>query len=83
MFILKICLPWLWQVEVQYFHDHATLTTAIALKQSPIIDFSATVGTPTIAFGAEAGYDTTAGVFNKYTAGIGVTRPDSYASIIL
>ncbi|KAI9089303.1 hypothetical protein K1719_029582 [Acacia pycnantha] len=71
------------KLEVQYFHDHATVTTVIALKQSPIIDFSAAIGTPTIAFGAEAGYDTTSGGFNKYTAGIGVTRPDSHASIIL
>lgn len=71
------------KLEVQYFHDHATVTTAIALKQSPIIDVSATIGTPTIVFGAEAGYDTASGAFNKYTAGIGVTRPDSYASIIL
>ncbi|XP_027346949.1 mitochondrial outer membrane protein porin 2-like [Abrus precatorius] len=71
------------KLEVQYFHDHATLTTIIALNQSPIIDVSATVGTPSIALGAEAGYDTTSGSFTKYTAGINVTRPDSSASIIL
>ena len=71
------------KLEVQYFHDHATLTTAVALKQSPVIDVSATVGTPTIALGAEAGYDTSSGGFTKYTAGISVTRPDSSASVIL
>lgn len=71
------------QVEVQYFHDHATFTTAVALNQSPVVDLSATIGTPTIAFGAEAGYDTTSGSFTKYTAGVSVTKPDSYASILL
>ncbi|XP_020230438.1 mitochondrial outer membrane protein porin 2 [Cajanus cajan] len=72
------------KLEVQYFHDHATLATAVALNHSnPVIDVSATVGTPSIAFGAEAGYDTTSGGFTKYTAGISVTRPDSSASIIL
>ncbi|KAK7406453.1 hypothetical protein VNO78_08079 [Psophocarpus tetragonolobus] len=71
------------KLEVQYFHDHATLTTAVALKQSPIIDVSAIVGTPSIAFGAEAGYDTTSGGFTKYAAGISVTRSDSSASVIL
>ncbi|RDX71535.1 Mitochondrial outer membrane protein porin 2, partial [Mucuna pruriens] len=71
------------KLEVQYFHDHATLTSAVALNQSPIIDVSATVGTPTIAFGGEASYDTTSGRFAKYTAGISVTKPDSSASIIL
>ncbi|KAL6952901.1 Voltage-dependent anion-selective channel protein 2 [Sarracenia purpurea var. burkii] len=71
------------KLEVQYFHPHATFTTAAALNQSPIVDLSATIGTPTIAFGAEAGYETTAGKFTKYTAGISITKPDSCASIIL
>ncbi|KAK7330957.1 hypothetical protein VNO77_25164 [Canavalia gladiata] len=71
------------KLEVQYFHEHATLTTIIALNQSPVVDVSATVGTPSIAIGGEAGYDTTSGGFTKYTAGINVTRPDSSASIII
>ncbi|KAJ0040880.1 mitochondrial outer membrane protein porin 2-like [Pistacia vera] len=71
------------KLEVQYFHDHATFTTAVALNQSPSIDVTATIGTPSIAFGAEAGYDTTSGNFTKYTAGISVNKPDSCASIIL
>ncbi|KAI4315066.1 hypothetical protein L6164_027913 [Bauhinia variegata] len=70
------------KLEVQYFHDHATLTTAISLNQSPVVDISATIGTPSIYFGAEAGYDTTSGSFTKYTAGINVTRSDSSASVI-
>ncbi|KAL9669619.1 hypothetical protein QQ045_007166 [Rhodiola kirilowii] len=71
------------KVEVQYFHDHATFTTSVALNQSPVVDFSATLGNPTIAFGAEAGYETSTGNFSKYTAGIGVTQADSSASILL
>ncbi|KAJ7952759.1 Outer mitochondrial membrane protein porin [Quillaja saponaria] len=71
------------KLEVQYIHDHATFTTAIALHQSPAIDISATIGTPAIAFGAEAGYDTTSGNFTKYTAGISVSKPDASASILI
>ncbi|CAL0312880.1 unnamed protein product [Lupinus luteus] len=71
------------KLEVQYFHDHATLQTILALSQSPIIDVSATVGTPSIALGAEAGYDTKSGNFTKYTAGISISKPDSSASIII
>ncbi|KDP32072.1 hypothetical protein JCGZ_12533 [Jatropha curcas] len=71
------------KLEVQYFHHHATFATAVALSKSPAVDFSATIGTPAIAFGAEAGYDTTSGKFTKYTAGFSVTKPDSYASILL
>ncbi|KAJ8427614.1 hypothetical protein Cgig2_010876 [Carnegiea gigantea] len=61
-------------LEVQYFHHHATFTTALSsLSKSPIVDVTATLGTPTIAFGVEAGYDTTSGAFTKYTAGVGVS----------
>ncbi|XP_018817375.1 mitochondrial outer membrane protein porin 2-like [Juglans regia] len=71
------------KLEVQYFHNHATFTTAFGLNQSPFIDVSTTIGTPSIAFGAEAGYDATSGNFTKYTAGISMTKPDSSAAIIL
>ena len=83
VFLFKFIYFFLWQLEVQYFHDHATLTTAVALNQSPAIDVSATIGTPSIAFGAEAGYDTTTGNFTKYTAGLSVAKPESSTSIIL
>ncbi|XAR57713.1 hypothetical protein NMG60_11025958 [Bertholletia excelsa] len=71
------------KLEVQYFHPHATFSTAVALNKSPNIDIMATLGTPAIALGAEAGYETSSGKFIKYTAGISVTKPDSSASIIL
>ncbi|TYH95232.1 hypothetical protein ES332_A12G092100v1 [Gossypium tomentosum] len=41
------------KLEVQYFHDHATVTTTVGLNQTPGVDVTATIGTPTIAFGAE------------------------------
>ncbi|CAI0406366.1 unnamed protein product [Linum tenue] len=72
------------KLEVQYFHHHATFTSTVALhQQSPVVDASVTVGTPAIAFGAETGYNTTSGSFTKYTAGISITKPDAYASVIL
>ncbi|KAJ0982126.1 hypothetical protein J5N97_010381 [Dioscorea zingiberensis] len=71
------------KVEVQYFHDHATVSSTVALKQSPIVDFSATVGAHGLAFGAEAGFDTASGNFTKYSAGIGLTKPDYNVSVIL
>ncbi|KAG8373848.1 hypothetical protein BUALT_Bualt11G0067900 [Buddleja alternifolia] len=71
------------KLEFQYFHPHASLTAAVGLNQAPPVDFSVTLGTPTFALGAEAGYETTSGKLTKYTAGITVTKPDSCASIIL
>lgn len=71
------------KLEVQYLHEHATFTTAVGLNQSPAFDFSATIGTPSIAFGAEASYLTAVGNFAKYNAGVSLTKPDSSASVIL
>ncbi|XP_042507183.1 mitochondrial outer membrane protein porin 2-like [Macadamia integrifolia] len=71
------------KLEVQYFHEHATFTTALALNQSPIIDLSAAIGTPTFAFGAEAGYEAKSGSFSKYNTGFSVTQPDYSFSMIL
>ncbi|KAK4410072.1 Mitochondrial outer membrane protein porin 2 [Sesamum angolense] len=58
-------------------------SSAVGLNQAPPVDVSLTLGTPTFALGAEAGYETTSGKLTKYTAGITVTKPDSCASVIL
>ncbi|GMY17364.1 mitochondrial outer membrane protein porin 2-like [Fagus crenata] len=71
------------KLEVQYLHEHATFSTAVGLNQSPAVDFSATIGTPSIAFGAEASYLTASGNFAKYNAGVSLTKPDSTASVML
>lgn len=71
------------KLEVQYFHHHATLTSAVALNHPQTIDLSATIGTPTFSFGAEAGYESSSSKLIKYTAGISVNKPDSSASIVL
>uniref|UniRef100_A0A2P2K6G6 Mitochondrial outer membrane protein porin 2-like n=1 Tax=Rhizophora mucronata TaxID=61149 RepID=A0A2P2K6G6_RHIMU len=71
------------KLEVQYFHEHASFTTAVGLKKHPALDFSVAIGTPSIAFGAEATYITTSGELAKYNAGVSLTKPDSNASVIL
>ncbi|XP_041017046.1 mitochondrial outer membrane protein porin 2-like [Juglans microcarpa x Juglans regia] len=71
------------KLEAQYCHEHATFTTAVGLNQSPAFDFSATIGTPSISFGAEASYATASRNFAKYNAGVSLTKPDSSASVIL
>ncbi|CAL9198340.1 unnamed protein product [Musa hybrid cultivar] len=71
------------KLEVQYFHDHASFASVVALKHSPIVELSGTVGTRGAAFGAEASFNTASGDFTKYSAGVGLTKPDYSASIIL
>lgn len=71
------------QIAVQYLHHHVALTGAVGLNRSPDVDFSATIGTPSIAFGAETSYSTSAGKFTKYNAGLCFQMPSSNASVIL
>ena len=68
---------------MQFFHDHASFASVVALKHSPIVELSGTVGTRGVAFGAEASFNTASGDFTKYSAGVGLTKPDYSASIIL
>jgi len=58
-------------------------TLGVGLTRSPAIDFSGTMGTPSIAFGAETSYSTSLGKFTKYNAGLCLKMPSSGASVIL
>ncbi|XP_009360705.2 mitochondrial outer membrane protein porin 2 [Pyrus x bretschneideri] len=71
------------KLEVSSLYEHASFTTAVGLNESPAVDFSATIGTPAIAFGAEASFLTGSRVFSKYNAGVSFTQHDSTASVIL
>ncbi|KAH6822119.1 voltage dependent anion channel 2 [Perilla frutescens var. hirtella] len=71
------------KIEVQYFHDHASLTTAVGLNKSPALDVSATIGTPSVAFGTEASYMVSSGNFAKYNAGFSLKTPTACVSAIL
>ncbi|XP_006607010.1 mitochondrial outer membrane protein porin 2-like isoform X2 [Glycine soja] len=70
------------KVEVQYLHEHVAFTLGVGLDRSPVIDFSGTMGTPSIAFGAETSYSTSVGKFMKYNAGLCLKMPSSNASVI-
>lgn len=49
----EIFKTFFFQPEVQYFHEHATFTTAVALHQLPAVDITCTIGNRTIAIAAE------------------------------
>ncbi|KAG0487218.1 hypothetical protein HPP92_009313 [Vanilla planifolia] len=71
------------KLEFQYFHDHAALASVVALKQNPVVDLSAVVGVHGVAFGAEAGFDTSSGSFTKYNAGLGLKKQEYEVSVVL
>ncbi|KAG8377540.1 hypothetical protein BUALT_Bualt08G0043800 [Buddleja alternifolia] len=70
-------------IEVQYFHEHGSLITAVGLNRSPTLNVSATIGTPSFAFGTEASYMVSSGNFSKYDAGFSLKTPNVCASAIL
>ncbi|KAK8512419.1 hypothetical protein V6N12_074998 [Hibiscus sabdariffa] len=63
------------KLEVQYFHEHAALSTAVGLKKSRAIVFLQPFVLPS--------YVTSSSDFTKYSAGVNFTKPDSSASVIL
>uniref|UniRef100_A0A0C9QMH8 TSA: Wollemia nobilis Ref_Wollemi_Transcript_22203_1555 transcribed RNA sequence n=1 Tax=Wollemia nobilis TaxID=56998 RepID=A0A0C9QMH8_9CONI len=71
------------KLELQYLHEHAGFRSSFGLNTKPVIDFSGAVGSEVFTVGGEVGYDTTSGLFTKYNAGIGITKPEFSAAIIL
>nr|XP_043633494.1 mitochondrial outer membrane protein porin 2-like [Erigeron canadensis] len=71
------------KLEVYYFHQHATLTSTMALNQTPTVDVSATFGTTAFALGAKAAYEASSSKFLNFAIGINVNSPHSTASMVL
>ncbi|KAL9238542.1 hypothetical protein vseg_012946 [Gypsophila vaccaria] len=71
------------KVEVQYFHEHATIGSALSMRKSPIFDFSAACGTSATVFGVDTSYDNFVGEFTKYNVGISMKKADAYTSVSL
>ncbi|KAF9621203.1 hypothetical protein IFM89_016697 [Coptis chinensis] len=75
-------VEYLWRCNTS-MNMHSTLTTAANLNQSPVVDFSVTLGTANFAFGVESTYETKLGSLTKYNAGISVKSADYDASAVL
>lgn len=71
------------KLELQYFHEHAGISTSVGLTASPIINFSSVLGTNALALGTDVSFDTQTGVFTKYNAGLSLTNLDLTAALTL
>ncbi|PKA46816.1 Mitochondrial outer membrane protein porin 1 [Apostasia shenzhenica] len=71
------------KVELQYLHDHAGVSAAFGLNTNPIINLAGVLGTKALAVGADAAFDTAAGNFTKYNAGMSITGVDFITSFTL
>ncbi|KAH7294651.1 hypothetical protein KP509_27G011600 [Ceratopteris richardii] len=71
------------KLEFQYRHEHAGICSTIGLTAVPVVEVNAAFGAEAFAFGGEVAFDTGSGAFTKYNAGIGVTKPDFCAALLL
>lgn len=71
------------QVELQYLHDHAGISTSIGLTATPIVNFSGVAGNNRFAFGTDVSFDTATGNFTKCNAGLNFSSADLVASLAL
>lgn len=75
---------WFWfQVELQYQHEYAGISTGIGLTANPIVNFSGVIGNNCIAAGTDLSFDTASGNFTKCNAGLSYTNTDLIASLTL
>ncbi|GER41447.1 voltage-dependent anion channel [Striga asiatica] len=70
-------------VELQYLHEYAGISTSLGLTAKPIVNFSGVAGNQNAAFGTDISFDTATGNFTKYNAGISFTNADLIASLTL
>lgn len=71
------------QMDVLYVHHHGVINSIIGLNPTPLLEFSAAIGTKELSLGGEVGFDTASASFTKYNAGIGFNKPDFSAGLIL
>eukprot|EP01018_Ginkgo_biloba_P006393 Gb_20078 [translate_table: standard] len=71
------------KVDLQYLHDHVGFNSSFGLTPTPIVEFAGAVGSEEFAVGGEVAFDSASGTFAKCNAGIGVSKPEFSAAIIL
>jgi voltage-dependent anion channel protein 2 len=71
------------KIELQYCHEYGSVTGGIGLTSSPIVEATGCIGSDGFAFGGEMAFDTALGCLTKYNAGVGFTKPDFSASLIV
>ena len=73
----------MYQVELQYLHDYAGISSSIGLSANPIVNFSGVIGSNVLALGTDLSFDTKTGNFTKCNAGLSFSNADLIASLSL
>lgn len=80
---LSYCFIIVLQVELQYLHDYAGISTSVGLTANPIVNFSAVIGTNVLSLGTDLSFDSKSGNFTKCNAGLSFNNADLIASLNL
>lgn len=71
------------QVELQYQHEYAGISTSIGLTANPIVNFSGVIGNNTVGLGTDLSFDTASRNFTKCNLGLSFTNADLIAALTL
>lgn len=71
------------QIELQYLHEYAGISTSLGLTQNPTVNFSGVMGTNVLALGTDVSFDTKSASFTKINAGVNFIKDDLIASLTL
>ncbi|PKI50694.1 mitochondrial outer membrane protein porin 4 [Punica granatum] len=71
------------KLDVQYLHHRAAIESSIGLNPAPVLELSAALGSKDLSLGGEITLDTASASLTKYNAGIGLSRPDFSAALLL
>lgn len=69
------------QLELQYLHEYAGISSSVGLTANPIVNLSSVIGTNVLALGADISFDTKNGELTKSNAGVSFTKDDLIASL--
>ncbi|KAF8010847.1 hypothetical protein BT93_J1481 [Corymbia citriodora subsp. variegata] len=71
------------QIELQYLHDYAGISTSVGLTANPVVNFAAVLGSNVLSLGTDVSFDSKTSNFIKCNAGISFSNADLIASLAL
>ncbi|XP_050937789.1 mitochondrial outer membrane protein porin 3-like [Cucumis melo] len=71
------------QVELQYQHEYAGISTGIGPTANPIVNFAGVIGNEKLSLGIDLSFDTASGNITKLNAGLSYTHSNLIAALTL
>ncbi|XP_030530995.1 mitochondrial outer membrane protein porin of 34 kDa-like [Rhodamnia argentea] len=71
------------QIELQYLHDYAGISTSVGLTANPFVNFAAVLGNNVLALGTDLSFDSQTSNFTKCNAAVSFSNADLIASLAL